>query len=106
MIISTIEVEELKKIENPLIIDVREPEEFKEARAKSAISFPLGALQPKEIVKELGVKEEQTIYIICKVGGRSLRACTMFKEEGIENVVNVEGGTDSWIESGGEVESG
>ena len=106
MTILTIEVEELKAVENPIIIDVREPEEFREVRAKSAINFPLGALEPKEIIKELSIKEEQTVYIICKVGGRSLRACVMFKEQGIENVVNVEGGTDSWKELGGEVESG
>jgi len=44
-------------------------------------------------------------YVICKSGGRSMKASEFFRQMGIE-AVNVAGGTMAWMESGRPVESG
>jgi rhodanese-related sulfurtransferase len=41
--------------------------------------------------------------VICRSGGRSLRACEFLAEQGVE-AVNVAGGTLAWQLSGREVE--
>ena len=41
-------------------------------------------------------------YVICKSGGRSMRACEFAADEGYD-VVNVTGGTGAWIDSGRDV---
>ena len=43
-------------------------------------------------------------YVICRSGGRSLRACEFVADRGVE-VVNVAGGTLAWQLSGRTVET-
>ena len=44
-------------------------------------------------------------YVICKSGGRSMRACQFVAAHGVE-AVNVAGGTWAWINSGREYATG
>jgi rhodanese-related sulfurtransferase len=44
-------------------------------------------------------------YVICKSGGRSMRACEFLAQQGIE-AINVAGGTMGWINSGRPVVAG
>jgi len=44
-------------------------------------------------------------YVICKAGGRSLRACEFAAANG-HDVVNVTGGMLAWIDAGHAVETG
>jgi rhodanese-related sulfurtransferase len=44
-------------------------------------------------------------YVVCKSGGRSMRACEFLAEQGLD-VVNVAGGTMAWIASGRDVVEG
>lgn len=39
-------------------------------------------------------------YVICKLGGRGVKVCVKFFDKGIENIVNVEGGMDVWVDVG------
>ena len=47
-------------------------------------------------------------YVICKSGGRSMRACEFLAGQGVDGleVVNVAGGTLAWIASGRETVGG
>ena len=45
------------------------------------------------------------VYVICKTGPRSLRACEFLAAPGVE-AVNVAGGTLAWIRSGRDYVSG
>ncbi len=38
------------------------------------------------------------IYLICKSGSRSKSAHSKFTKAGFDNIINVEGGTDAWIQ--------
>ena len=98
---NTITVQELKaKLAaglDGLLIDVRQPEEYDVAHIEGSELIPLAEL-PKRFES---LPREQTIYVHCKVGGRSARAVDFLTQKGFSKAVNVEGGMDAWIELGG-----
>ena len=77
------------------VIDVREPDEYVEGHVPGAVLIPLGEV-PERVAE---VPEGETVYMVCKVGGRSMRAAEVLAAEG-RDVVNVAGGTMAWIEAG------
>jgi rhodanese-related sulfurtransferase len=83
------------------VIDVREPDEFREARVPGAVLVPLGTV-PQRVDEFRG---EGTTYVICRSGGRSMQACEFVAAQGAD-VANVAGGTIAWIASGRDVVSG
>ena len=80
------------------VFDVREPDEYVAGHVPGAIPVPLG-----EVADRLDqFRGGGPTYVICKSGGRSMRACELLADEGID-VVNVAGGTSGWITSGRDV---
>ena len=77
------------------VIDVREPDEYVEGHVPGAIPIPLGEV-PERVAE---VPDGETVYMVCKVGGRSMKAAEVLAAEG-RDVVNVAGGTMAWIEAG------
>jgi glyoxylase-like metal-dependent hydrolase (beta-lactamase superfamily II)/rhodanese-related sulfurtransferase len=90
-----ITVEQLKqkidKGEVPLILDVREPFEYKTANIGGML-IPLGQI-PKRL-NELDKSKE--IIVHCHHGGRSNRAVEFLYDNGFTNVKNLTGGIDAW----------
>jgi len=84
--------------ENAFVLDVREDWEFEAGHAPTAHHIPLNSVP--ERLEEL--PKEQQIFIICKSGGRSMRAADYLLAQGFD-VVSVAGGTDGWVEAGKEV---
>ena len=84
------------------LIDVRTPGEYATAHIGFAENFPLDQLDAR-VVAAARTSPGQPLYVICKMGGRSAKACQRLIDAGIENVINVTGGTDAWIQSGYEV---
>ncbi len=99
--VNSIRPEELQALrvsgQHPRLIDVRTPAEFDEVHAVGATSIPLDRLDPTRITIQHGVQPTETVYVICKMGGRSRRACQALDSAGFANVVNVDGGTDAWV---------
>lgn len=91
---------ELALASGAVLIDVRETEEWTEARVPGAVSIPLGTVPDR-----LADFEARPTYVICLSGGRSMRACEYLSARGA-HVVNVTGGTRAWLESGRGFESG
>ena len=99
--ISPRELFALRTAGRPLnLIDVRTPSEFREVHVESARNVPLDALEPAQVMLGRGVPAHRPIYIICRSGGRSRQACEKFIAAGFSEVVNVEGGTQSWSQAG------
>lgn len=82
------------------LIDVRMPTEYREVHASDAKNFPLDALDPKAIAEARNGRSGEPLYVICKTGNRSSKAVQKFLDAGIDNVVNVDGGTTAWGEAG------
>ena len=102
--IAEISVTELEKLiaAGSLVIDVRETDEFAAGHVPTAISIPLSTVQDR--VDEF--RHQGTVYVICQVGGRSMRACQYLADFDINNLVNVAGGTTGWIALGNDVITG
>lgn len=82
------------------IIDVRTPLEFREIRASGARNIPLDQIDPHQVMKQRNGSAEEPLFLICKAGSRGEKACQKFIDAGFENIINVEGGTQAWIEAG------
>ncbi|MEM7783325.1 MAG: rhodanese-like domain-containing protein [Planctomycetota bacterium] len=110
MSIPTITTNELFRLQDQepttLIVDVRTPAEFRTVHARGVVNAPLNDLDPAAIVNAHKVDPGTTIYMICKMGGRSHKACEKFVASGYSNVANVVGGTDQWILEGHPVVDG
>jgi rhodanese-related sulfurtransferase len=78
------------------MIDVRTPGEYETVHAQGARLHPLDALDPSAVMASRMAPADSPLYIICKSGGRSAKACARFNAAGFENVVSIEGGTDAW----------
>jgi rhodanese-related sulfurtransferase len=79
-----------------LIIDVREPNEYAQLRARGAVLLPLGRLNNR--VKDL--PRDREILLMCRTGGRSANATQFLAANGFENVTNVSGGIVAWHNAG------
>jgi rhodanese-related sulfurtransferase len=85
------------------VVDVREPDEYEEGHVPGAVLVPLGTVAD-HVDAFTGAGPT---YVICKSGGRSMRACELLTghDPGLE-LVNVAGGTMAWIASGRDVVEG
>ena len=97
MDVPEIDIPELARVhaEAPVLIDVREPDEYTEAHVPGATLIPLATV-PDHLD---AVPPEGTVYVICAKGARSLRAAEFYRAKGID-AVNVAGGTNAWVEAG------
>lgn len=82
------------------LIDVRTPMEFQEVHATGAINLPLETLDADSIKQQFDTSEQAPLYVICRSGSRGKQACHQLQAAGLEQVVNVEGGTLAWEAQG------
>lgn len=102
--IEHVDVDELKqKVGNAnddtLLIDVREHEEYEEAHIPGVPLVPMSEIA--EVVDQFD--KDKNYVLICRSGRRSLEVSKFFKQNGIENVYNYEGGMLAW---NGDVKNG
>ncbi len=104
MTVEEISVSELTTlVENgSLVIDVREPDEYESGHIPGAILVPLSTV----LSNTSEFQSDETVYVVCRSGGRSMQACEILHEAGITNVANVAGGTMGWIALGNEIVTG
>ncbi len=91
----------------PILLDVREPNEFADVRAPGAMLLPTSTFA--ERVNELPA--DRPLLVICRSGGRSAAVTGFLARNGRTDVVNVAGGMEAWEGAGkpirrGQVEPG
>lgn len=80
----------------PLLVDVRNPDEFAQARIPGAVLLPLPFFANR--VAELPADRE--ILLVCRSGERSATATAYLLQRGFERVANVSGGILAWYQAG------
>ena len=84
-----------------VLIDVREVDEYTSGHVPGARLVVLGAV-PANID---AFRSEGPVYVVCRSGARSMRACEFLAEHDVP-AVNVAGGTMAWVSSGRAVSVG
>lgn len=83
-----------------ILVDVREPEEWRSGRAAGATHIPLGLLPQR--MGEL--PRDGEIITVCRSGNRSARAAELLRGAGFQQVRNLKGGMIAWSKAGLPVE--
>ena len=83
----------MKEDKSIVLLDVRSPEEYREARIPGALLIPVHELRCRA-EKELADKSA-TIYIYCRSGIRAGNAAGILRSLGYQNVFNL-GGIINW----------
>ena len=78
---------------NPIWIDVRKPHEI-EIVALDRVDYVKAHEDVLELLSELG--DGRDVLVMCKLGGRSAKACVALSEAGVSNLYNLEGGITAW----------
>ena len=76
----------------PLVIDVREPREFKQGHIQHAELIPL----PKLLSDTSELPHDRRIVLVCRGGRRSTRAAYALGQRGYDNVAVLRGGMLAW----------
>ena len=105
-IVPTVDVqtaaERLAAPEPPLLVDVREPDEFGVARVDGAVLVPLSTF----MLRYQQIPNDRPLIIMCAAGGRSATATAHLLANGWADVTNMAGGIMAWERSGLPVKRG
>ena len=88
----------LSSDEPPVLIDVREPDEFDQGAIEGAIAVPRGNLELR--IGALVPDRSTPIVISCQSGARSAFAARSLEELGYEDVSSLAGGFGGWKQNG------
>lgn len=79
---------------NAFILDVRQPEEYKNGHLLNSQLIPLGNLQAR--IGELAKYKDRPIVVVCRSGQRSGSACVTLAKQGFTQAYNLAGGVMAW----------
>ena len=80
----------------PILVDVREPEEFRDARVVGAALYPTSTF----LLKMTELPRDRPLLVICRSGNRSAAVTAYLLQHGWTDVTNVGGGMITWERAG------
>ena len=80
----------------PLLVDVREPNEFHDVRAEGAVLMPMSQFADRHAE----LPKDRPLLVMCAGGTRSAAATGFLLRSGWTDVVNVDGGITAWQRQG------
>ncbi|MBI5658345.1 MAG: rhodanese-like domain-containing protein [Nitrosomonadales bacterium] len=83
---------------NALVLDVREPDEFKTGHILNSKNIPLGKL--KERAGELERHRAQPVVVVCRTSNRSNSGCALLGKQGFGQTYLLKGGVVAWTKAG------
>jgi len=84
--------QKIEQNDGAMLLDVREPHEFKYAHIAGSILIPLNQL-PARLTE---LDKEREIVVICHHGMRSMQAANFLVQSGFQRIGNLKGGIDAW----------
>lgn len=76
-----------------VLLDVREPWEYEEARIEGSILMPMGDVPSRA---HLELDPESHIVVICHHGVRSMSVTAWLRDQGFERAQSLRGGIHGW----------
>jgi rhodanese-related sulfurtransferase len=86
----------------PIIIDIREEEEFMRGHIHGAKHISRDALEQR--IREVAPELSTPIAVYCAIGNRGPSAADKLQRMGYRTISSLKGGLQNWLESGGTVE--
>lgn len=84
----------IDKIADNIILDVRTPEEYAAGHLPNAININV---LDKDFTNQINsLEKSKTIFVYCKVGGRSADAAKILAKNKFTNIVDLKGGIMAW----------
>jgi adenylyltransferase/sulfurtransferase len=90
--------EALESERPPLLIDVRERDEFEQGFIPGAVHVPRGLLESR--IEAVSADRARPLAIYCASGNRSVYAARTLEELGYADVVSMSGGFSGWKQNG------
>lgn len=89
-------------LNNPdvVFLDVREQEEYDAGHIPGVQLIPLGSI-PNRLNE---IPTDKTVVAVCRSGNRSSQATQFLRDHGFDNVHNMTGGMNQWLQAGHPVE--
>jgi hydroxyacylglutathione hydrolase len=91
--VSTVSPDELEEIEDPYILDVREKAEYEAGHIPGATQLHGGRVMWR--LEKL--PRDRTIVVHCQTGTRSAVVASALRAAGFDNVVELEGSYEGWL---------
>lgn len=88
--------------EPPIILDIREAEEFNTMHIHNSMNVPRGILESacdydySETIPELVKARDREIIVVCRSGNRSVMATFTMQQMGYTNVASLKTGLKGW----------
>jgi SulP family sulfate permease len=76
----------------PVVVDVREPREFRQGHVPGAQLVPLGTL----LSEPNNLPHDRQLVLVCRSGRRSIRAAAVLAERGYTSLAVLQGGMLGW----------
>ncbi|HNP33768.1 MAG TPA: thioredoxin domain-containing protein [Flavobacterium sp.] len=86
--------EKLKATNNPQLLDVRTPEEYKDGHIDNAANVNWNG--DNFVTEASKYDKSKPIFVYCKAGGRSAKAADKLAELGFTEIYNLDGGMMKW----------
>ncbi|HEY2665047.1 MAG TPA: molybdopterin-synthase adenylyltransferase MoeB [Candidatus Binataceae bacterium] len=99
--VKSISAEEAAKMlekPGPVVVDVRESDEWRQGHLPQAIGIPRGFLELR--IEEKVPDRNTPVILQCASGTRSLLAARNLRDMGYENLYNLQGGFNAWKDKG------
>jgi len=77
-----------------MLLDVRTRVETHISSIPGAVNIPLDELEKR--VGEVEAWHDKTVFVFCQAGMRSLKAIDLLRKQGIQNLINIDGGISRW----------
>jgi len=85
-------------LQQAVIIDVREDDEWQQQHIPNAVHIPLSQLPLR--MSELDQYKNSAVITQCRSGKRSSKAASLLKVSGFSQVYNMDGGLIAWQKAG------
>jgi len=92
--VSPLQLPQLQNREAAVVVDVCEPEAFKQGHIEQAINLPLEQIKDK--IAKLNKHKSKPIIVACQNGGRSAKAVAILRRHEFDQLYILEGGLAAW----------
>ena len=94
--------EKLQQDQKPMIVDIREADEFDAMHIANSLLVPRGILETAcdwdydETIPELAKARDKEVILVCRSGNRSVMAALTMQMMGYQNVASLKTGVRGW----------